>query len=512
MENDAFILVKDALSSIKEVKGETPIANTVPQGLTSRSGANGDCVELILGSNVPVLCINRSERKKRYLPFKSLYLNNHQFWQKKGAWKFYLANSDVKEIKDKAAEKSKKILYMPSESKTSIETPQDWGLDTLPKPPPDNGFGPEYEAISVMPTGDQIQLINNDKLLLGTLIINKSHDKEAVTKALVDTARDTAMINHSILHEAVKYADNEAKKITQNLINTTCDITKMSLHLVLQGILDNDLMNTLAEKSNGTTIQHITRVFLNGLDFLAYFNRLITTTSIISKLRISYPSRYRDYYRSLMPYISNDALTLERVFKDGMRAITPDHLFQWAVGFLVHDVGKAANVEYHEGQGAYNRDIVVQHVLLGYDMIIHKTNYPREAGLITGHHHEYYGDKAGYGSLRNYLESYRKMYPFTKPDFCMAYDLGPVLEYKAFAYFPAKILEIVDIYDSIIDPKRLYHKALSSEEALIMMKQEFIEKHHMIDAVLFDIFCAFIKEKSKGGGLPQLEQVRVVKP
>jgi hypothetical protein len=510
MENETFIPVIDALSSIKEVKGETPTLYTVPQGLAARNGASEDCVDLILGSNVPVLCINKSEHKKRYLPFKSLYLNNHQFWQKRGSWKFYLANSDVKEIKDKAAGKPKKILYLDPESETRGEIPQDWSPTLLSKPPSDNGFGSEYEAISVMPTNDQIQLINNDKLLLGTLIINKSHDKEAVTRALVDTARDTVMINHSILHEAVKFADNEAKKFTQNLVNTTCDITRMSLHLVLQGILDNELMKTLAEKSNGTTIQHITRVFLNGLDFLSYFNRVITTTSIISKLRISYPSRYRNYYRSLMPNISSDALTLERVFRDGMRAIPPALLFKWAVGFLIHDIGKASNVEYHEGQSAYNRDIVIQHVLLGYDMIIHKTNYPREAGIITGHHHEYYGDRSGYGSLRNYLESYKKLFPFIRPDYCMTYDLGPVLEYKAYAYFPAKILEIVDIYDSIIDPKRIYHKALSPEEALIMMRQEFIEKHHMIDVVLFDIFCAFIKEKSQGAeGLPHLEQVRV---
>jgi hypothetical protein len=239
-------------------------------------------------------------------------------------------------------------------------------------------------------------------------------------------------------------------------------------------------------------------VFLIGLEFLTYFNKLITTTSMISKLRITYPSKYRSFYRSLMPNISGDDLTLERVFRDGMRAIAPELLLHWAVGFLLHDVGKAANVEYHEGHAAYNRDIVIQHVMLGYDAIIHKTNYPRAAGLITGYHHEYYGDQSGYGSLRNYLETYKKMYPGAKPDHCMAYDLGPVLDYKAYAYFPAKILEIVDIYDSIIDPNRSYRKALSSYEALHMMRQEFIEKHHMIDAVLFDIFCAFIKEKQQG--------------
>jgi hypothetical protein len=492
MQDDTFILVRDALSSIEAIKGETTSDRPQYNGSALGSGVNRDCVELILGSNVPVLCVNKTKHKKRYLPFKSLYLNNHQFWQKRGNWQFFLADSDLKEIKDKAAVKPKN--HSPLECKDQAEAPED-GESPPPESPPDNGFGDEYDAISVMPVDEQLQLINNDKLLLGSLIIKRNHDIDAVTKALVDTTRDTAMVNHAVLHEAVKYADNEAKKFTQNLVDSTCDITKMSIHLIHQDILDNELMNTLVQKSNGTIIQHITRVFLNGLDFLSYLNKLITTTSMISKLRIAYPLKYRGFYRSLMPYISGDDLTLERVFRDGMRAIAPELLFQWAVGFLVHDVGKAANVEYHEGEASYNRDIVTQHVILGFDAIIHKTNYPREAGLITGYHHEYYGDKSGYGSLRTYLEQFRKMYPNVKPDHCMAYDLGPVLDYKAYAYFPAKVLEIVDIYDSMIDPNRSYRKALSSDEALIMMKREFIEKHHMIDVVLFDIFCAFIREK-----------------
>jgi HD-GYP domain-containing protein (c-di-GMP phosphodiesterase class II) len=65
------------------------------------------------------------------------------------------------------------------------------------------------------------------------------------------------------------------------------------------------------------------------------------------------------------------------------------------------------------------------------------------------------------------------------------------------AYFPAKVLEIIDVYDSVTDPNRKYHKAMSSEEALTMMREEFITKHLKIDPILFDVFDNFISEKAK---------------
>jgi hypothetical protein len=515
MKDDAFIPVRDALASLKKAGEETNediyIVDKIPHdGTAFRNGVTKDCVEIILGSNVPVLCVNRSEHKKRYLPFKALYQNNHQFWKKKSSWQFFFANSDLEEIRDKVSVKPEMNHCLPQATRSQTEIPHDWRYAASLTTQADRGFGPKYESLRAMPVGEQVQLIDEDKLRLGSLISKKIHDPEVATKALVDTAHDTVMVNHAVLQWAMKYVDNEAKKITHDLVNSTSDITKLSVHLIQQDILDGELMNTLINKSNGTIIQHITRVFLNGIDFISYFNRLITTTSIISKLRISFFTKYLNYYSFLMPNISTDTLTLEKVFRDGMRAIPPELFVQWAIGFLLHDVGKAADVEYHEGRSAYNRSIVIQHVTLGYDAIMHKTNYPREAGLITGYHHEYYGDKSGYGLFRTYLEHYIKLNPSTKPDCCMSYEVEPLLDYKAYAYFPAKVLEIVDIYDSLTDLNRSYRDALSPQEALISMREEFIKKNHMIDAVLFDIFCAFIKEKRQGGGgLPHIEQARI---
>ena len=124
-----------------------------------------------------------------------------------------------------------------------------------------------------------------------------------------------------------------------------------------------------------------------------------------------------------------------------------------------------------------------------------KTNYPREAGLITGYHHEYYGVNDGYGYFRAYLQQYRKNNPAAKQDYCISYDRQPLVDFKAIAYFPAKILEIIDVFDSLTDPNRVYRKPMKPEEALELMREQFIVKNLKIDPILFDIFSAFIQEQ-----------------
>jgi HD-GYP domain-containing protein (c-di-GMP phosphodiesterase class II) len=73
-----------------------------------------------------------------------------------------------------------------------------------------------------------------------------------------------------------------------------------------------------------------------------------------------------------------------------------------------------------------------------------------------------------------------------------------MLDYQALAYFPAKVLEIVDVFDSLTDSNRKYRSPLSEEEALILMRREFVEEKVKIDPILFDIFSDFVTKKGKG--------------
>ncbi|MCL2411179.1 MAG: metal-dependent phosphohydrolase [Treponema sp.] len=473
--------------------------------LPDGGGVNKPYIEIILNEEIPVLCVNRSAKKKRLMPFKVLNDNKENFWQSAGDWEYYFTGENLDIIKEKSAVKigawDNVTASQASPALPTLQTSP--ASPALPTSPGNkqiheveyNSFGDEYTSFAEMTTEEMIEQLKKEKSRLDELLVSKSEDKEAIAEALVDSTKNAAMINHAIIEGALRLADDAAKKATQEIVDNTTEMVKSSVQLISEDVFNNELVNTLVEKSNGTIVQHMTRVFLNGLAFFAYFNNLVHTSRAIQKLRITFASKFRKYYLKLLPHLDTDDVILERVFLGGMRDIPPEVYNKWAVGFLIHDIGKASAVEYHEGEGSYDRNIVVDHVKQGYKSVINKTNYPMEAALITGYHHEYYGDASGYGYFRTYLQQYKLLNPSAKQDYCIAYELEPMLDYQALAYFPAKVLEIIDVFDSLTDPNRVYRKPMESEEALDMMHAEFIEKVVKIDPVLFYIFDTFIREK-----------------
>ena len=446
--------------------------------------SSGAYVQALLAEATPIICINKGAGKSRVMNFKALFDNNNLFWLQEGAWEYFIESKELEKIRAKAA--FAQPLEGGSPGKKPPQEPENEETIEL-------GFGSQYADIASMSAPERIELIDEAKNRLDSLAASKDH--EAITEALVETTQAAALANRAALLEAMHNADEDAKARTQSMVDSTRDMVKSSAHLISEDIFSDELMNPLVEKSNGTIIQHMTKVFLNGTAFLSYYNNIVSTSSLINKIRVSFDKKYKKYYRGLLPHLHADDITMEKIFYKGMRAVRAEEFHNWATGFLIHDIGKASAVGYHEGDAAYNRDLVEEHVKVGYTAVMNKTNYPREAGLITGYHHEYYGDPSGYGYFRSYLEQYKKMRPDAYQDACITYELEPMMDFQAISYFPAKILEIIDIYDSITDPNRKYRKALDPEEALAMIKEEFIEKHFKIDVILYDIFADFVRQK-----------------
>jgi len=459
---------------------------------------NKKYIDIIIEEDIPVLSINNNTQKQKLMPFKTLFDNKESFWRvPDGTWTYFLSAEDYEKLKQKAVLKlGAWDKEMPAGNSSSEDEDLE-ELDEASRKEIEEGFGNDYKAISKMTDEQKVDRLNENKSRLDELLTQKDPKEEVVTEALVDTTKSAALINHSALENAIYHADDVAKKLTQDLVDSTYEMVKSSAQLISEDIFKNELMNTMVEKSNGTVIQHMTRVYLNGIAFLSYYNKLVSGSSAIQRMRINFVKDYRKFYHALLPHINVDDINLERVFYGGMRAITPDDYMKWAVGFLIHDIGKAPAVEYHEGESSYDRKIVIDHVKQGFKYTTSKTNYPKEASLIIGYHHEYYGDPDGYGFFRAYLANYRKENPGARPDYCIAYELEPILDYHTLAYFPAKVLEIIDIYDSVTDPHRVYRKPLTAQEAIDMMREEFINKHLKIDPILFDIFAMFVKEKQK---------------
>jgi hypothetical protein len=451
----------------------------MPDGKT----VNNEYLDIILQENISVYCENKKNQIFRLMSFKTIYEKNNNFWHQNENWEYFF----TKEMLEKLREKN---IVIPD----FIE-PKDTE-DNAPPPPVEHGFGTDYEVIASMSNIEKVKYLNNLKNKMDALISvsGKTKDKADATNTIVDTTRGAVMINHSALENVLELGDAEAKRATQSFVITTQEMVKASTQLISQNIFDNSLMDMLIEKSNGTIVQHMTRVYLRGISFLAYYNNFVSNRISVINMRKILNARYRRYYENLLPHISVEDIVLERVFHKGMIPIPPDLFIKWAVGFLIHDIGKAADIEYYEGKDSFDPYIVMEHVKLGYNAVINKTNYPKEVAVITGYHHEYYGNSEGYGYFRDSFEHHKKINPQSKLDYCMTFDLEPIMNYKALAYFPAKVLELVDIYDSITDPNR---KALTINEALVLMREEFITKKLKIDPILFELFTGFIVNSEK---------------
>ena len=281
-------------------------------------------ISACIKEDVGVICLNKKLHKKKAMPFKILYENNKQFWLQNEAWEYFINRDDLAKIEERVVELN--YLWTPVTEKTVQETANN--TDT-----PNNGFGDGYSAFAGLSDIERLQRMRECKKRLDALIAIRPKREDVVTKVLVETTEYTILHNYTSLISAMNVVEGDAKQKTQNIVESTHDIVVASSQLVSENILNDDLMNTLVSKSNGTIIQHMTRVFLKGLAFLSYYNKLVSGSSFINKLRVSFGGKYHSFYRILLPHIDPEGITLERVFLGGMRAIPESVFYDWATGF-----------------------------------------------------------------------------------------------------------------------------------------------------------------------------------
>ena len=123
-------------------------------------------------------------------------------------------------------------------------------------------------------------------------------------------------------------------------------------------------------------------------------------------------------------------------------------------------------------------------------------NQKDESSLIAGLHHECYG--YGSGILKNFVNK-KINDPKYKVEFLMTFEPDDIINAEALAYFPAKMLEIVDIYDSLTFMGGSRNE--NPSEVVMFMRENFIEDKIKIDPIIFNLFVQFLSEV-KGIELP----------
>ncbi|MFO8042119.1 MAG: metal-dependent phosphohydrolase [Alkalispirochaeta sp.] len=476
-------------------------------------------LKLLLSDRENILCRSRSTGRIKRMQLRALYENNHRFWDHQESWEYFLDQSVASAVRERlrqleetarqrAAADQSTAEKQPVSDEEALEelspaqgtTPEaDSSADTESAPPAEefDNFGDTYRKYKSLENEERVGLLQRTTQRLNALAQQEAVEREELAEALVEATQDATMANRATLLEAVRLGNDQAKEYTHHMVIETHKMVKSTMRLVDSDVYDDDLVRAVVEKSNGTVVQHMTRVFLSGLEFLLFYNRQVITKGIANRIRIQFGKRYKPFYRALLPHLHEDYVTLEHVFLGGMKALSEVEINKFATGFLVHDVGKAEDIEYHEGDAGYDRNTVERHVKLGYRAVMEKTKYPHEAALITGYHHEYYGHPAGYGYFREFLQAYKDANPSATQDYIMSYTMEPLIDYQVLAYFPAKMLEIVDVFDSLTDPNRIYRSPLSPEEALALIREQFIEQNQKIDPILFDLFLEFYETRWK---------------
>ncbi|MCL2721887.1 MAG: hypothetical protein FWD47_11185 [Treponema sp.] len=446
--------------------------------LEQNKNKENEIIKIILQEDIPIICVNREQQKKRLMTFSSLYGSGTSFWLQKHNWDYFISEKDKKKIEEllnaepvvlniniysNIPEKSTEVVVVQQTNNTN----------------------------SSSSNSNEIQNIDNHITKINKLVENKTSDPKQISNILVDAVKDTAVINQEIMLNATQYSDSEAKIFTQDMVNSTMAMVKASLTIPMEGVYQDEFINTQVEKSENPILKHMIRSYTQGIAFFEFYNRLLSSSYAISKLRIEFKNKYLSLYSTLLPHFDPSQLTLERVFFGGLRAVPPHLINNWTAGLLLHDVGKKAGIEYNEGEANYDHKAAIDHVRTGMSSIVNKTNYGKEVAFIVGYHHDYYGNNGSYGIYTSYLNNFKKNNPTKLQDYCIGFNLENLVKCDVLAYFPAKVLEIIDTYDSLTDTSRVSSKRLNHDEAIDIMWNEFIVKRRRLDPVLFDIFVKF---------------------
>ncbi len=323
----------------------------------------------------------------------------------------------------------------------------------------------------------------------------ESSDKvmsEDLLDNLIEAVSDAFVLNKASFEENYEDGENISPDHIKSMARNTTSLVQSIMGILKNNAAANNFINMLGEKSKGSTIDHMNSVFLIFLSFCYFYNSQFAKGKI-AKIRSEYKTKFYKYYEKLIP--DNVPESLEDVFNGGMREIPIDKLLQFSMGALLHDIGKIDNIDYFEGEGLYDKKIIMKHAPISYNMIVKTREFDSEVALLAALHHEYYNDSAGYGVTKLlFNDSTRK---YKSPQYCLTYDIAEIKNGRALAYVPIKILEIIDVFDALTDKNRRYReKEFSIDEALKLMRSDFIDKSLKIDPILFTIFLDYINSHS----------------
>ena len=224
-----------------------------------------------------------------------------------------------------------------------------------------------------------------------------------------------------------------------------------------------------------------------------YYNDEISKQLPLKSI-INFNTKYCKYYKKVFEKYNIDKkiITFDDIFKNGLKKLSLERIASFAAGAFWHDVVKVKELDYLNINKPkdYSKDST-SHAIKGYQFLRYFRNYNNDISLIVGMHHEYYG--YGYSVLSNIISTYLKENKTLSPAWLISYYSEDIYSLDSISFFPAKVLEIVDLFDTIVIPQKIYDRqGLDIKGAVEFIYENYVEKEVQIDPILFDLFIQFL--------------------
>lgn len=288
------------------------------------------------------------------------------------------------------------------------------------------------------------------------------------------------------------YANLEDNLSSENVKNNLFGVfikTEWIVNILIELFKNNESNRNyllIEEIDTGSqTITNMCRALLWFIGFGLFYNDYIDRGLFTKNIRSNFKGKLARYYRRRLPDLN---ITIETVIKGGFRRINVEkELSQFAVGALLYDIGKVPFITYHDGTEPYDHELVKVHVLTGYNMVLKTKKYSFPVMAMSAFHHEYYGGKGSYNFSSPVIGKLTgEKYDFKSANYFMTYDEDEFKAGQALAYFPCKVIEIIDVFLALTSKKKM-----SYLDALKTMKTEFVTRNLQLDPLLLEIFLDF---------------------
>ncbi|MDC7222954.1 MAG: hypothetical protein PQJ60_04385 [Spirochaetales bacterium] len=239
---------------------------------------------------------------------------------------------------------------------------------------------------------------------------------------------------------------------------------------------NEDTMKVFSQTSDfrqSDTVAHCCRVFHMYSDLLYYYHNIVSKKDSRRELIDSIESKCDEYYRFYHSFIPHKRMTqVSDVFHGSLPFLSKEEITTLSLAAAYHDLGKVVRLDYYESDAPRDSTLIEQHPYEIFDMLALMPD-DRKVALTASMHHEMYG--GGYGPYATLGGTFFATHPDQNINYVITNDIDPVLQEKEIyvpGYFPAKFLEICDIYDALHN-KRGYKTAKPVSSVLTIMAEDF---------------------------------------